>query len=172
MLVVVMGFEEQMWLYRQVYGCDNYLIKTNHAFFQLMKINCTPPPNLLLADFPIAKACLLFVQRQDSPNYYFFHSQHINGYLHRRKQQLNKILDVTYVAQHQRFNTKELSCSFSTYKRLTAQTQITIKTGCNFCAQHQQSGTKEQQQHNSMQKIFYQYRLQQHAILDSNITAT
>jgi hypothetical protein len=41
-----------------------------------------------------------------------------------------------------------------------------------MCAQHQQSGTKEQQQHNSMQKIFHQYRLQQHAILDSNITAT
>ncbi len=38
-----------------------------------------PPLNLLLAGFPIAKACLLSVQGKNFPYYYFFHSQHING---------------------------------------------------------------------------------------------
>ncbi len=78
-------------------GFHFYLIKTYHDCFQLMKINY-PPPNLLLAGFPTAKASLLFVLRKSSPYYYFL--------------------------------------SFSTYKRLTSQTQIAIKqnTGCNLCS--------------------------------------
>ncbi len=78
-------WEFKEWMLVEVWGLRNrcgyigrYMDVIDKGFFYLIKKkprllliyeNQLPTPNLLLAGFPIAKACLLFFQRKNSPYY-------------------------------------------------------------------------------------------------------